>query len=113
SSAISRETPTRVTANASSSSVTSPPDLQALLRVDLAGAPRRAPRPVAGLAGRDRDLREPLRFLGSDALPPLPTTKPAGSGRRELAAALALGTRGYGPPGAPPPPAPPPHAGVP
>lgn len=89
-----------MTANASSSSVTSPPDLQALLRVDLAAAHLLAPLPVAWLAGRDRDLLEPLRFLGSDALPPLPTTKPAGSGRRELAAALAVANRGYGHPDA-------------
>src|SRR4029077_18814055 len=100
SSAISRETPTRVTANASSSSVTSPPDLQALLRVDLAAAHLLAPLPVAWLAGRDRDLLEPLRFLGSDALPPLPPTRRAGSAGRERAAALAVANRGYGHPDA-------------
>jgi bacillithiol biosynthesis cysteine-adding enzyme BshC len=85
-----------VTANASSSSVINPPDLQELLRVDLAAAHLLAPLPAAWLAGRDRDLLEPLRFLGSEALPPLPTNKPAGSGRRELAAALAVANRGYG-----------------
>jgi bacillithiol biosynthesis cysteine-adding enzyme BshC len=85
-----------VTANASSSSATSPTDLQALLKVDLAAAHLLAPLPAAWLAGRDLDLLEPLRFLGSEALPTLPTTKPAGSGRRELAAALAVANRGYG-----------------
>jgi bacillithiol biosynthesis cysteine-adding enzyme BshC len=89
-----------VTANASSSSATSPTDVQALLRVELAASHLLAPLPAAWLAGRDRDLLEPLRFLGSDALPPLPTTKPAGSGRRELAAALAVANRGYGHPDA-------------
>ncbi len=89
-----------MTANASSSSATSPTDVQALLRVELAASHLLAPLPAAWLAGRDLDLLEPLRFLGSDALPPLPTTKPAGSGRRELAAALAVANRGYGHPDA-------------
>jgi bacillithiol biosynthesis cysteine-adding enzyme BshC len=95
-SAFFRETFTRVTANASSSSVTNPPDLQDLLKVELAATHLLAPLPSAWLAGRNRDLLEPLRFLGSETLPPLPTTRPAGSGRRELAAALAMANRGYG-----------------
>jgi bacillithiol synthase len=62
--------------------------------VDLAAARLLAPLPAAWLAGRDRDLLAPLRFL-----PPgeLPAAEPPRSGnRRELAAALAVANRAYG-----------------
>lgn len=52
------------------------------------------PLPAAWLAGRDLDLLEPLRLLKPGNLPALP--KPAGTQRRELAAALAVANRAYG-----------------
>jgi bacillithiol biosynthesis cysteine-adding enzyme BshC len=79
-----------VTANASSSSVTSRPEIQ----VDLAAAGLLAPLPAAWLAGRDLDLLEPLRFLPPGRLPSASPAHPAG--RRELAAALAVSNRSYG-----------------
>ncbi len=86
-------------ANASSSSVTSRPDLPAnLLEVDLAAARLLAPLPVAWLAGRDLDLLEPLRFLGSGTPPALPPLGKTAPGRRELAEALAVANRAYGNP---------------
>ena len=62
-------------ANASSSSVTSRPDSPAnlppanLLEVDLVAARLLPPLATAWLAGRDLDLLEPLRFLGSGTPP--------------------------------------------
>jgi len=87
-----------VIANASSSSVTSRPDSSAhLLEVDLAAARLLPPLPAAWLAGRDLDLLEPLRFLGSGTPPALPPVRSAGS-RRDLAEALAVANRAYGNP---------------
>ena len=82
-----------MTANVSSSSLTSRPEL----RVDLAAARLLAPLPSAWLAGRDLDLLEPLRFLPPGRLPAMPAP-PAGNlrDRRELAAALAVANRAYG-----------------
>lgn len=80
-----------MTANASSSSATSRPDL----RVDLAQAGLLPALPSAYLAGRDLDLLAPLRFLA-------PGETPSGhalpGARRELAEALAIANRGYGNP---------------
>jgi bacillithiol synthase len=88
------ETPTSVTANASSSSVASRPD-----RIDLAAAGLLGGLPAAFLAGRDRDLLAPLRFLPPGEAPaaPFPVLDPASAAaRRELAAGLAVSNRGYG-----------------
>lgn len=80
-----------MTANASSSSATSRPDL----RVDLVQAGLLPPLASAYLAGRDLDLLAPLRFLA-------PGETPSGAAlpgdRRELAEALAIANRGYGNP---------------
>ncbi|HEY0781275.1 MAG TPA: bacillithiol biosynthesis BshC, partial [Thermoanaerobaculia bacterium] len=81
-----------MTANGSSSSVQSPTDL---LRVDLEAAGLLAPLPAALLAGRDRDLLEPLRFLDPGALPP---GRPSAVDRSALAAALAVSNRSDGHP---------------
>jgi len=89
-----------VTANASSSSVISRPDLKALLEVDLAAARFLGPLPSAWLAGRDLDLLEPLRFLGAGLPPSLPANPKTAGSRRELSGALAVANRGYGHPGA-------------
>jgi bacillithiol biosynthesis cysteine-adding enzyme BshC len=78
-----------VTANASSSSVTSRPDE---LQVDLT-AGLLPSLPSAYLAGRDLDLLAPLRFLAPDGFPSGPAFPGA---RRELAAALAVANRSYG-----------------
>jgi len=92
-----------VIANASSSSVTSRPDSPAnpapanLLEVDLVAARLLPPLATAWLAGRDLDLLEPLRFLGSGTPPALPPVRSTGS-RRELAEALAVANRAYGNP---------------
>ncbi|HEY0510357.1 MAG TPA: bacillithiol biosynthesis cysteine-adding enzyme BshC [Thermoanaerobaculia bacterium] len=80
----------------SSSSATSRPELT----VDLAAARLLPPLPTAWLAGRDLDLLEPLRFSGPGGLPSLPRTTSTGSGRRELAEALAVANRAYGNPNA-------------
>jgi bacillithiol synthase len=81
-----------VTANASSSLVSSLPET---LRVDLAASGLLPSLPAAFLAGRDLDLLAPLRFV-------LPGTRPSGpartGARRELAAELAVANRGYGHP---------------
>jgi bacillithiol biosynthesis cysteine-adding enzyme BshC len=84
-----------VIANASSSSATSRPDArpETLLQVDLAATGLLAPLPAAFLAGRDRDLLAPLRFLPPGETPRGPALPGA---RRELAAALAVSNRGYG-----------------
>ena len=79
-----------MTANASSSSVSSRPEL----KVDLAAARLLAPLPSAWLAGRDLDLLDPLRFLPPGKLPQVSTPPPAS--RRELAEALAVANRAYG-----------------
>ena len=90
-------------ANALSSSVTSRPDSPAnpapanLLEVDLAASRLLPPLATAWLAGRDLDLLEPLRFLGSGTPPALPPVRSTGS-RRELAEALAVANRAYGNP---------------
>lgn len=83
------ETLTSVTANASSSSVSSRPEL----KVDLAAAGLLAPLPSAWLAGQDLDLLEPLRFLPPGRMPDMTPPK---VDRRELAAALAVSNRSYG-----------------
>ena len=84
-----------MTANASSSSVQSPPEpVAGRLRVDLATAGLLAPLPAAWLSGRDTDLLEPLRFLPPGKLP-LGFPPPAPD-RRELAEALAVSNRAYG-----------------
>ncbi len=85
-------------ANAPSSSIA---DRSTLLGVDLAAAHFLAPLPAAWLAGRDLDLLEPLRFLGSGGLPSsLPPVPRTAANRRELAQALAVANRGYGNPNA-------------
>ncbi|MFL6193750.1 MAG: bacillithiol biosynthesis cysteine-adding enzyme BshC [Thermoanaerobaculia bacterium] len=66
--------------------------------MDLAASRLLAPLPSAWLAGRDLGLLEPLRFLAPGPLPHLPN--PPGSGRRELAEALAVANRAYGNPNA-------------
>jgi len=85
-----------VTANDSSSSVESAPDL---LRVDLAAEGLVAPLPRAYLDGTDRGLLAPLRFLEPGALPPVEADGPAVD-RTEVAAALRRANRSYGHPGA-------------
>jgi bacillithiol biosynthesis cysteine-adding enzyme BshC len=88
------------TANASSSSVTGPPDgVRPAGGIDLTAASLPAPLaplPAAYLAGRDRDLLAPLSFLAPGALPP-PPAGPAPD-RRELATGLAVANRSYGHP---------------
>jgi bacillithiol biosynthesis cysteine-adding enzyme BshC len=84
-----------VTANASTSSVTNPvTGRPETLRVDLAAEGLLGGLPAAFLAGTDRDLLTPLRFLAPGEVPSGPA--PAGHLRRELAAALAVSNRGYG-----------------
>jgi bacillithiol biosynthesis cysteine-adding enzyme BshC len=87
------ETFTRVTANASSSSVANRPET---LRVDLAAEGLLAGLPAAFLSGSDRDLLAPLRFLPPGEAPA--GSAPAGHLRRELADALAVSNRSYGHP---------------
>lgn len=87
-----------MTANVSSSSVGSPPDL---LRVDLAAAGLLPPLPRAFLAGGDLDLLAPLRFLPPGQLPAALASAPsaaggAGRSRAELASALLASNRSYG-----------------
>jgi bacillithiol biosynthesis cysteine-adding enzyme BshC len=84
------------------SSPSSPVASRPELTVDLAAARLLPPLPAAWLAGRDLDLLEPLRFLGPlgpGGLPAFPTSS-AGSGRGELAEALAVANRAYGNPNA-------------
>jgi bacillithiol biosynthesis cysteine-adding enzyme BshC len=94
------ETPTSVTANASSSSVANRPETRPdLKQVDLAAAGLFGGLPAAFLAGRDRDLLAPLRFLppGETPAAPFPVLDQAtAAARRELAAGLAVSNRGYG-----------------
>jgi len=78
-----------VTANASSLSAT------ARLELDLIGAGRLPPLPVAWFAGRDRDLLAPLRFLAPGET--LDASAPRVD-RTALAAALATANAGYGHP---------------
>jgi len=78
-----------VIANDSSSSATNP------LELDLAAGGRLPPIPTALLAGRDRDLLEPLRFLPPGELPGGPAPE---VGRSELARALATANAAYGHP---------------
>jgi len=88
-----------VTANASTSSVASSvASRPETLRVDLAAEGLLGGLPAAFLAGSDRDLLTPLRFLAPGEVPSGP--RPAGHLRRELAAALAVSNRGYGHPNA-------------
>lgn len=82
-----------MTANASSSSVTSRPEI---LRVDLAAAGLLSGLPAAFLDGRDLDLLAPLSFLPPGGRPSL--ARPGV--RRELAEALAVTNRSYGNPNA-------------
>ena len=89
-----------MTANASPSSVSPAARRPEPLQVDLTAAGLLAGAPAAFLAGRDRDLLAPLRFLAPWEAP---GTVPAGAprplypeARRELAAALAVANRGYG-----------------
>ena len=84
-----------MTANASSSSVTSPPETAAL-GLDLLEGSRLPPLPTAFLRGRDLDLLAPLRFLAAGDLPGAP---PAVD-RAELAPALASANAAYGHPAA-------------
>lgn len=86
-----------MTANASSSSVQSPPDALRGLRVDLAANGLLPSLPAAFLDGRDLDLLAPLRFLAPGERPSGPARAGA---RRELAAELAVANRGYGHPDA-------------
>lgn len=79
-----------MTANVSSSSATSRPDV---LRVEMAAAGLLPSMPSAYLAGRDLDLLSPLRFLPPGGMPSGPALPGA---RRELAEALAVANRGYG-----------------
>ena len=89
---------TRVTANATPSPVASRPET---LRVDLAAAGLLAGLPAAFLAGADRDLLAPLRFLPPGEAPAGAVGPAPDAGlRRELAAALAVSNRGYGHPDA-------------
>lgn len=95
------ETSTSVTANASSSSVASRPETEPeprseINRVDLAAGGLLAGLPAAFLAGRDRDLLAPLRFLPPGEAPSGPPPAASAETRRELAAALAVSNRGYG-----------------
>ena len=93
-----------MTANASSSSVTSPPDGPpppapdrcAALRVDLAAHGLLPPLPAAFLAGRDHDLLAPLRFVMPGEVPHGNSLGALPGARRELAEALAVSNRGYG-----------------
>jgi bacillithiol biosynthesis cysteine-adding enzyme BshC len=62
--------------------------------VDLAAAGLLAGLPAAFLAGSDRDLLDPLRFLPPGEAPSGPGV--SGEARAELAAALAVANRGYG-----------------
>jgi bacillithiol synthase len=91
-----------VTANASSSSVGSLPDV---LRVDLVAAGLLPPLPRAFLGGSDLDLLAPLRFLAPGQLPSIAASPAAGArpggtaggrSRAELAAALLATNRSYG-----------------
>ncbi len=83
-----------MTASASSSSATSPPELA---RVDLLRAGLLPPLPSAFLGGNDLDLLEPLRFLPHEGLPP---GRPTAVDRRRLAEALATANAAYGHPAA-------------
>lgn len=86
-----------MTANVSSSSVASRPEL----RIDLAAAGLLPPIPKAFLAGRDLDLLAPVRFVPPGELPALPSPPtPPNIDRRELARALAVANRAYGNPNA-------------
>jgi bacillithiol biosynthesis cysteine-adding enzyme BshC len=92
-----------VTANASSSSVASRPETRPTRseseRVDLAVSGLLGGLSAAFLAGRDRDLLAPLRFLppGESPAAPFPVLdKESAAARRELAAGLAVSNRGYG-----------------
>ena len=86
-----------MTANASSSSAARATDPTV---VDLVDEGLVAPLPRAYLAGRDRDLLEPLRFLEPGELPPA-APQPSGElDRAPLAAALERANRSYGHPGA-------------
>jgi bacillithiol synthase len=93
-----------VTANASSSSPASPPETGAApgdtrTRVDLAAAGLVSGLPAAFLAGADRDLLAPLRFLPPGEAPAGPAPVLDGETarlRRELANGLAVANRGYG-----------------
>ena len=80
-------------ANASSSSVASPPE-----RLDLGALSLLPPLPEAFLAGRDLDLLAPLRFVRPGAPPPLPPLPTPDRG--VLAAALGVANRAYGHPDA-------------
>lgn len=84
-----------MTANDSSSSASGRAES---LQVELGGSGLLPPIPAAFLAGRDRDLLEPLRFLPPGELPPRRSAPPPD--RRRLAAALATANRAYGHPGA-------------
>lgn len=92
-----------MTANASSSSAASRPEIRRARseseRVDLAAAGLLGGLPAAFLAGRDRDLLAPLRFLPPGEAPAAPfpvLADGASAARRELAAGLAVSNRGYG-----------------
>lgn len=85
-----------MTANGSSSSATNRPELE----VDLVATGRLPPIPTALLEGRDADLLEPLRFLGSGDPAPLLEGDPPPVDRSELAAGLATANAAYGHPAA-------------
>jgi bacillithiol synthase len=88
-----------VTASASSSSVASPPEL---LRVDLAAAGLLPPLVAALVAGRDRELLDPLRLLPAGEIPARwhtaspPDAARQAAARGELARALEVSNRAYG-----------------
>jgi bacillithiol biosynthesis cysteine-adding enzyme BshC len=87
-----------MTANGSSSSPTNHADGGAGGRVlDLLASGRLPPLPAAFLEGRDRQLLEPLAFLGPGELPAAPASPPD---RAPLAAALGATNRAYGHPAA-------------
>lgn len=86
-----------MTANVSSSSVTSRPET---LQVDLAANGLLARLPAALLAGNDLDLLAPLRLMTPAEITERPHITAFPGARRELAEALAVSNRGYGHPDA-------------
>ena len=86
-----------MTANGSSSSVTSP-QAEAGLHLDLLASGRLPTLPTAFLEQRDLDLLEPLRFQGTGRVEPLLERRPPAVDRTRLAAALTTANAAYGHP---------------